>query len=387
MSYAGQFNASEVAVNESDLVVYRCSTWNYVSRSCSGSFAELAEYYIVSDLDRVIANTTGFSSFILTASTCGNSVCQSGFGETTSTCSADCPAASSGSSSSSTGGGGGGGSTPAAVVSLLRVVPEHVESRVNQGDVTLVSLLLNNTGESDLALTLKADTPLSSVLSFDSELFVPAHSSAQLFLLVNGSKVGSYTGLLHISDTKELASVPILILVKSSVEQLLDVGVTLKEKRVAPGETLNFQVATYNLGSSPRYDIFYRYELVSLANNKTIEHFEESVALQTSLSLARTMQVPLNAARGSYVLRVLATYNSGNSTALASATVEVGSSPLAERLTSSSHVLLFVLGFLLVSVLVILFILFKNRGSTRRFVSRFQHRKQIPARKHLHKRS
>lgn len=55
------------------------------------------------------ANVTSFSAYLVTELTCGNSVCESTYGETVSTCSLDCAAASSPGSDNTGGGGGGGG--------------------------------------------------------------------------------------------------------------------------------------------------------------------------------------------------------------------------------------------------------------------------------------
>src|SRR3989338_6083567 len=89
------------------LAIVKCSNWDYVKQTCSGSWTELTST-LNSALKTINTNTTGFSAYFLAEDRCGNGICEANYNETTSTCSADCASPVTTTATTSTGSGGTG---------------------------------------------------------------------------------------------------------------------------------------------------------------------------------------------------------------------------------------------------------------------------------------
>ncbi len=87
LSYS--FDEDTAAVTEDNLSVYKCDNWNYTARDCVGDFESYDNVSVRIGDNVVVVNVTSFSGYVVSEGTCGNSVCQAAYGETTDTCVAD----------------------------------------------------------------------------------------------------------------------------------------------------------------------------------------------------------------------------------------------------------------------------------------------------------
>ena len=324
LSYAGLFDADTSAVNETSITAYKCSNWSYTSRICNGEFTAYTNITIDTINDVVIVYTNGFSSYFLTAGTCGNSICQAAYGETTSTCSLDCSSPAVAVADSGGGGGGGGGATTSTIASkLFEVSMVKIEREINVGEAVSEQLSITNSKSSKIEVSVSIDDSLKEIIEVDSKVEVLSLDSSVLSIKINGVKEGAYVGNIYLKSGTYNQTIPVSIIVKGKTSKLLDVKVYLDKKQVMPGDEIKFTVAAFNLGQLSRYDILLGYDLIYEYTNSSIIHNEESRAIETSLTITEGIVIPADAPYGKYILRVKASYD--NSSAVSSAQLVVGS--------------------------------------------------------------
>ena len=103
--------------------------------------------------------------------------------------------------------------------------------------------------------------------------------------------------------------------------QLLDLNLEPVTTRVAPGESVVFLKELSNLGSSKRYDVTVRQEIISSKTGKSIAEKTETRAIETFGSTKTNMQIPKETKAGDYILRVIVEYD--NKKAVATLPVSV----------------------------------------------------------------
>jgi parallel beta-helix repeat protein len=323
LSYAGMSISDTALTQESDITVHKCSDWNYSSRTCNGDFVLFADKIIYANIDRAFINVTNFSAYVLTALTCGGSGCQPAYGETIATCPADCAAAvppTPPTGGPSGGGGGGGGGT-----SNLQVSVNKVEKTLNVGTSETAEISLKNLGKTAVELSLSINGTAAEVITYPTSIKLEAGEEKSASLLIYGKQEEVYNGNLYIKGTGISQTIPILIIVKGKAEKLLDVNVNLENNIVEPGNNLDFTVSIFNLGTLGRYDIDVLYEILNESANKTIVKKQEVLAIATSLSLSRELNIPADAPLGDYLLNVRVSYD--NSTTIAKALFKIGKQP------------------------------------------------------------
>lgn len=175
-----------------------------------------------------------------------------------------------------------------------------------------------------------------------------------LFSIPNSAGLGIYSGDLLIKDTLNVF-VPIDLIVTSKAGKLLDITSTLKKKALDLGETLEFQINIFNLGRLSRYDVFLTYE-VRDSNNELIDLQRESVAIETSLNLVRSVSLPDDLKPGRYLLNITAAYD--DHVALSANTFTIGK-------TEDIDSRLVLLAFLVVPIYLVLTLIL-NEIKTRR---------------------
>lgn len=77
--------------------------------------------------------------------------------------------------------------------------------------------------------------------------------------------------------------------------------------RVAPGEFLTFSVKLLNFGNKNKVDVGLSYNVTD-SEGKVIYHAEETVAVETTASFVKTIQIPYETKPGRYVVRSFITY-------------------------------------------------------------------------------
>jgi hypothetical protein len=91
-------------------------------------------------------------------------------------------------------------------------------------------------------------------------------------------------------------------------EALLDVKATADKLSYSPGEGLGFDVAISNMGSKDEFDVTLIYRILD-RNDNTLLSQEETLAISTSMSHRRTIQLPATMKTGDYTLKVFANYD------------------------------------------------------------------------------
>ncbi|MGV8140899.1 MAG: hypothetical protein ACP5NW_00495 [Candidatus Woesearchaeota archaeon] len=104
-------------------------------------------------------------------------------------------------------------------------------------------------------------------------------------------------------------------------EALMDVTVSTNTYAYAPGENINYQLHITNMGSLQRFDAIIKCVIVDDLGN-VITRKEETLAVQTTASVNRNIQLPQNTKPGRYNLQIIADYGK-NMMAKSSAEFEV----------------------------------------------------------------
>jgi len=129
-NYSGYLYSSSSALR-----IVKCSNWNWTKGDCNGTW-ESINFSRNVNAKTVSGNSIGFATYFLAEDECGNGLCEVNYGETTSTCSADCKASVTGAVSSSGGGGGGGGGSSISQTDLDKI-ESLIRNFLNVGGVKL----------------------------------------------------------------------------------------------------------------------------------------------------------------------------------------------------------------------------------------------------------
>ncbi len=324
LSYSGLFSSDFSAISESDLTVHKCSGWNYSGRACSGSFELYSSKTVYTGDDRAVINTTNFSSFVISEYTCGNGICQAAYGETTSTCSADC-VVSSGTTSS---GGGGGGTITALTAGALQISVDKLEVEVMLGKKVSGSITFMNSYGSEMELDISVNDELKDIIFIENKVDINASESKVIPVLINGTREGTFLGEIFIKGSNINRTIPVKVIVRGKEDKLLDLDLILDKKVVVPGEELSFRVILFNFGKLTRYDVALIYEVTNKETNESILSQREEVALETSLSLSRRFEIPKNISYGDYILTVEADYEVAKTKAYSSFKIKEFETPI-----------------------------------------------------------
>lgn len=109
-----------------------------------------------------------------------------------------------------------------------------------------------------------------------------------------------------------------------SPEQLLDLNLEPVTTTVAPGDNAVFLKEISNLGSSKKYDVVIKQEIIDAATSKAITEKTETRAIETFGSTRTNILIPKNTLAGDYILRVIVEYD--NKKAVATLPIKVGAS-------------------------------------------------------------
>ena len=91
-------------------------------------------------------------------------------------------------------------------------------------------------------------------------------------------------------------------------ESLMDVTITNTAYSYLPGETINYQLHITSMGSTQRFDASIKYAVVDAIGN-VITSKEETIAIETTVSVNRDMQLPIDIKPGKYYIQAIAEYN------------------------------------------------------------------------------
>jgi len=132
---------------------------------------------------------------------------------------------------------------------------------------------------------------------------------------------------IHMSKTTIIFSVSLLLalaltiylayilLVPKAPAKLLDLETEPLTSAVEAGGLLRFKVEILSIGSSKRYDIKLRHEVLD-KNNKIITFKEEEPGIETRIAKISSIRIPEDTLPSSYVLKTEAIYDSKKATAV-----------------------------------------------------------------------
>ena len=92
--------------------------------------------------------------------------------------------------------------------------------------------------------------------------------------------------------------------------KLLDLNLEPLTTTVEPGESITFLKELSNLGSSKRYDVIIKQEIIDPATSRVLTQKIETRAIETFGSTQTKILVPEDAKAGDYILRAIVEYDS-----------------------------------------------------------------------------
>jgi len=103
-------------------------------------------------------------------------------------------------------------------------------------------------------------------------------------------------------------------------QSLLDISVSTNTYSYIPGEIVNYQIHVTNMGSLERFDTTIKCLIIDDAGN-VVTRKEETLALETTASVNRNIQLPMNIKPGKYDIKIISDYDGKQATS--SAAIEV----------------------------------------------------------------
>jgi len=317
--------------NSRKLEVVKCADWNYTGRNCDGTWS-----VVTSTTDRdaevVSGNSTGFSAYFLSENLCGNGLCESDYGETTSTCSDDCVDSAGGTTTiiNSGGGGGGGGSSSSGLSSSdlqriedivksfldiggIKVETVSVYKELFAGDTTTIRLRVRNMLSTSSSLVLSSQGEIKDFIFFEnSNVELGANEVRNLLIRIVAPKLidaGDYNGNIVLSSGDSTGDVPVTIKILYPEGKLLDVKIQPLTPTIVPGKVLRLQTDLLNLGKTKKVDVQFDLQLIDVETAEIIARTEEAFAVETSTSVVKNLTVPENAPIGKYMIKATAYYS------------------------------------------------------------------------------
>ncbi|MEM3167319.1 MAG: DUF87 domain-containing protein [Candidatus Anstonellales archaeon] len=352
-------------VSESNVGLYKCSVWDFKTRTCTSGWERQTNVYVDRINHKISANISSFSAYAVAEYICGDGVCHSTYGESNALCPSDCPLPSQSTQVQVSGGSSTSYSTTTiqgASEQQLKEIRTEIEklqsmqpgSEDFKKQVALIEELYKNlssqlmaganlsahgmqtvtnsiyfelypgeetTTSTTLRSTLDAETKVTIrvvgnvkpyVVPSVESLTIPPHGEADITLYVTlppDAKPGVYYGSVEFeNDVGGLIQVPFNLRILQEKDRLLDLKIQPVDNVVEPGGRLRIETNIYNLGEARRVDAQLKIQMIEQTTDKILTQIEEALAIETSLSSVKTVEVPGDAVEGKYILRAIATY-------------------------------------------------------------------------------
>ncbi|MBS3141681.1 DUF87 domain-containing protein [Candidatus Woesearchaeota archaeon] len=318
---SGSINAvySTSAIDSSAAVsIYECRYFNYSLLTCDSNFTKLPSQTRL--FGSVSTGITGVYSYLV--SELVNEV------EIT----VPTPSVSVSTTVTGGGGGGGGGTTTAVLknienlikgVSLGKQDINEVEVDITPlsrslypGEESSLKVKIKNKGTASKQVTATADGGVKGLVFVENPVIGLDNSESSQFnikiFIPFGTAAGNYDGTIVVESNGEKAEVPVNIRVLKSEDKLLDVKVTPVSDTIKPGEDLRIHVDLYNLGKEKRVDVQLALELVDPDTEDVINIVEEAIAVETTISVIKKINIPEKTPLGKYIIRGTAYYSNND---------------------------------------------------------------------------
>jgi len=231
--------------------------------------------------------------------------------------------ASSTPSPAPSGGGGGGGAGGILILPIqnLTVSPSSFNLPASVGITSSASVVLENTGNSDIDLIVSV-SGIGDIVKFNQTSFIiPANKSKILnFIIEPPDNAGIYSGKIFFSSGNRKTSIPIVINVGEG-QSLFDVFVKIPQsyRQITRGQNLVSNISLVQKGAQKETDVTLQY---------TIQDFEDNVYYSDLETIAvldeKNYQKEFNTSSlspGDYIIGAKAIYSGGIATASSTFTV------------------------------------------------------------------
>ncbi|MFH0929001.1 MAG: DUF87 domain-containing protein, partial [Candidatus Aenigmatarchaeota archaeon] len=291
-----------------------------------------------------VSNITGV--YVLAEFICGDGECESGYGETTSNCPADClyvPPTPVPPVSPSGGGGGGGGGAGAGVTTIIKgvgvdIVPLEIkstliETTLTPGEEKVFSTDITNNMDDDVTVSIVVEGPVFNLLTVQKPSFRLRGKTTEAVAIKAFAPLtavpGVYTGDIVVTAGDVVHRTPVTITVRTVLEPLMDVQVKVLNKIVNPGTNLSFETTLLNMGETAEIeDITVTYNIRPLNNQSIIiTTSTETLAVENVLTFRRTIEIPEDTPEDKYILDTNVSYWYGNKYASSADDFEVTKLP------------------------------------------------------------
>ena len=153
---------------------------------------------------------------------------------------------------------------------------------------------------------------VTSLIELDkTSLNVNPYSREDLTLTIFGRGApGMYNGTLEITGDLN-ASIPIHIELLSKEKlpvEALVINLDTNKKSVTPGEKIKIQTDLHNMLSDQGYPVKLFYTIQDISGNNTIWTYDTNLYITTAFTIHKTVDIPIDAPQGDYVVRVTANY-------------------------------------------------------------------------------
>ena len=207
---------------------------------------------------------------------CGDEICNSGIGETTSTCSADC---GSGTTTTTGGGGGGGGgatTTTTVLSSDLAVAQKKLNINAISKESVEREITITNTGEGNIDLQVNLEGFGGSASVSPVYFTLAPGEQKDVILKINADEKGLMTGTVEfISGGIIVAESNVAVNIMSE-NFLFDSTISLSRqyRTVSAGENLLAQIDLQQVGPQEKVDVVANYIIKDFAGNSYLEDSE-----------------------------------------------------------------------------------------------------------------
>ncbi|MFQ3308181.1 MAG: hypothetical protein ACI977_000406, partial [Candidatus Nanohaloarchaea archaeon] len=229
------------------------------------------------------------------------------------------------------GGFGGGIIDPVTGSPEISFTDERLTFKLSPGESASSEIELRNTGDAEAATNIeieRANSPTIDAINLQKyEYNIEPEGTIQPIIditvpefLADENLSGRVLERNIIATSGETSDVlPVNILVEGEEEELLDVRMNILDNTVTEGENIDYNFEIFNLGQSGRVDIRL-YTTVTNSTGSVIHEEKEEIAVQTSTSVARKLDIDL--APGQYKLETEARYADKDASSFSTITVE-----------------------------------------------------------------
>jgi hypothetical protein len=248
--------------------------------------------------------STEYTYYNLSAKYCGNRVCDDD--ESCSSCSGDC-----GECDDDGGGGGSGGGTmlPIAPKSSLVITPDFLKVTLKQGQTLAQTINVKNSGTKEATVSITSELISDFIIPGEDSFVLAPGESKDLeinFFAKETEPPNTHTGKIYVSDgsTKQALNVVVEVKTKSP---LFDAFVEVHNPEVLPGEDVTATVRLLNMGDLRNIDVLVYYAIQDFDGN-TLAFKEESIAIERTFEIVRSLKIPDDARLGGYMFYTKISY-------------------------------------------------------------------------------